>query len=73
VSATTITVDQMLTLAKKLRLKAYYDFGDPDGDSDRASTVREARSSALIEVADAIDEVFEINSQLTPEDLGRTY
>jgi hypothetical protein len=60
----------MSAFAKKLRLKAYYDIGDPEGESDHDAAVRGARSSALIEVAEAVDETLQINTELTPEDLS---
>jgi hypothetical protein len=66
-----VTADNMFALAKKLRLKAYYDTGDPEGDSDHEAAVRGGRSSALIEFADAIDETMQFDSTLTQDDLGR--
>lgn len=65
-----ITADDMLKVAKRLRLKAYYDTGDPEGDSEHDAAVRSGRSSALIEVADALDETLAIDSALTQDDLG---
>lgn len=64
-----VTVEEMSALAKKLRLKAYYDVGDPEGEGGHDAAVRGARSSALIEVAETIDETLQINTELTPEDL----
>lgn len=62
--------EQMLKLAKKLRLKAYYDTGDPEGNDDvQTAAAREGRTSALLTFAEAIDETFEVNSELTPNDL----
>lgn len=69
VDQTPVTVGEMRALAKNLRLKAYYDVGDSEDEGDRASTLREARSSALTEVADAIDQALAISTELTPEDL----
>jgi len=65
-----VDVDDMLKLAKKLRLQAYYDVGDTDyGDDDHASAVREGRTSALTTFADSIDAVFQFDSSLTQADL----
>lgn len=62
--------EHMLKLAKKLRLKAYYDVGDTDmGDDDHTSAIREGRSSALITFAECVDETFGFDSTLTQDDL----
>lgn len=67
---TPVTVADVFLIAKKLRLKAYYDTGDPEGDTAYDAAVRGARTSTLIEVADVIDEVLQIDSALTQEDLS---
>lgn len=60
----------MLRLAKRLRLKAYYDVGDTDSEEDvRAAATREGRTSALITFAECIDETFAFDSTLTKDDL----
>lgn len=65
-----VSVDDMVKFAKRLRLQAYYDTGDPEGGSeDHSEIVREARNSALTTVADAIDETFSVDSKLTQDDL----
>jgi hypothetical protein len=64
-----VTVGEMRAFAKSLRLKAYYDVGDAEGESERAATVREARSSTLVEVAEAVDLALGIDTELTQEDL----
>lgn len=65
-----VTTDDMVKLAKRLRLQAYYDTGDPEGSSeDRSEVVREARNSALTTFADSIDETFSVDSKLTQDDL----
>lgn len=65
-----VSTDDMVKLAKRLRLQAYYDTGDPDGSSEgRSEVVREARNSALTTIADTIDETFSVDSKLTQDDL----
>lgn len=64
-----VTVGELRALAKNLRLKSYYDVGDPESESERAAGIREGRSTALVEVADSIDMALGIDSALTQEDL----
>ena len=67
-----VTVPDMLKLAKKLRIDAYYDIGDSEHEEDVVTTaVRQGRSQALRLVADHIDNVFGFTSELTQEDLQR--
>ena len=73
--ARVITVEDLRSLAKRLRLRAYYDVGTSlcgDGEDDdrlREAAVRQGRASALAEVADVIDEVTDLDSTLTQADL----
>lgn len=73
--ARVVTVEDLRSLAKRLRLRAYYDAGTSlcgDGEDDdrlREAAVRQGRASALAEVADVIDEVTDLDSTLTQADL----
>ncbi len=70
-SARPVTAGDLQAFAKKLRLKVYYDVGDTDlGDSDHERATRQGRTTALIEVADAVDEITQLDSTLTQGDLG---
>lgn len=67
-----VTVADMMKLAKKLRLKMYYDVGDVGdvyGDDGHSAAVREGHSSALTTVAESIDDTFQFDSSLTQDDL----
>lgn len=68
-SAQLITASDLQALAKRLRLKVYYDVGNTDA-SDQESAIRQGRSTALTEIADTIDEITQLDSTLTQEDLG---
>lgn len=64
-----ITAGDLHALAKRLRLKSYYDVGSTE-ESEREAAIRQGRSTAMTEVADAIDETTQHDSALTQEDLS---
>lgn len=69
----TVTTEQMLTLAKRLRSRAYWMSGGSYYYSEHENTRDEAIKNTLEAVAGELDALFDFDSSLTMEEMKRRY